>query len=268
MDMKYIGSVVLLFAFLASCQEEQKETIETSDYQSELVLARHQVDSLQLIAKEYERLLQAVMHNKHGDRAHADSLWNILEHNGDERMTILINNLQEHKELKGLADLPPEKEIVIVQAETPKAPVKPIVEEEPKEILDPIPPQRLDEKNTVSSLTFVSTKNVLIEYEGEIRNDKANGQGVGKFESGSIYEGNWKDNMRHGRGTFTWEDGASYTGEFVKDVREGQGTYHFTNGDVYVGKWENDRRHGPGVYKNKQGKILYEGEWKNDEFVK
>lgn len=128
--------------------------------------------------------------------------------------------------------------------------------------------REINEKAGRNFLTFNSSKGNKVYYMGEIEDDKANGQGVGIWLTGSKYEGKWKDNMRHGEGVFEWEDGERYEGEYRNDLREGQGVYYWSNGQKYVGGWADDKRSGEGVFYDQEGEVLAEGLWKNDELVR
>jgi hypothetical protein len=42
------------------------------------------------------------------------------------------------------------------------------------------------------------------EYEGALdKNKRKEGEGIGKWEDGSVYEGNWSEDKRHGKGKLT-----------------------------------------------------------------
>jgi hypothetical protein len=43
-------------------------------------------------------------------------------------------------------------------------------------------------------------------------NDRANGIGVYKHNSGASYEGEWKDDLQHGFGIEIWTDNTKYKG--------------------------------------------------------
>ena len=45
-------------------------------------------------------------------------------------------------------------------------------------------------------------------YEGDYKDDKRHGRGVGRFASGAVYEGDYKDDKRHGRGVYRYADGS------------------------------------------------------------
>jgi hypothetical protein len=122
--------------------------------------------------------------------------------------------------------------------------------------------------NDKGLLRFKNSKDKEITYLGGVKDDKANGVGIGIMPSGAIYEGGWKDNMKHGNGIYKWEDGEKYEGEFKEDKRNGHGIYIWKNGDKYIGQWKNDRRHGKGILYDKNSKVLFDGNWENDEFKK
>jgi len=129
--------------------------------------------------------------------------------------------------------------------------------------------KELDEKvRSIGKLEFKTSRGNSVYYVGDIKNGKANGYGSGSFSTGSIYVGTWKDNRKHGFGRYTWKDGSIYDGEYANDYRNGIGTYYFTSGEKYVGEWVNDKREGKGTLYDKNGDILLEGMWKNDEFVR
>jgi hypothetical protein len=125
--------------------------------------------------------------------------------------------------------------------------------------------KKLEQKDRLQVLSFKSDKGNLIHYLGEVKNGKAEGNGIGIWETGGIYKGNWKNNQRHGEGTYTWKDGHVYVGTFVNDIREGEGTYSWTSGEKYVGEWRNNLRHGQGILYDKDNNVQYDGLWENDK---
>ncbi|MEM6525133.1 MAG: hypothetical protein AAF693_15120 [Bacteroidota bacterium] len=127
---------------------------------------------------------------------------------------------------------------------------------------------QLKERSFGEYLEFNSTKGNVIYYVGQVKRGKANGRGVGLFNTGSRYEGNWKNNLRNGEGTFFWPDGQYYVGDYVNDKRQGTGTYYWPNGDRFVGDWKNDHRNGQGTFYNREGKVIASGLWANDELIK
>ncbi len=116
-------------------------------------------------------------------------------------------------------------------------------------------------------LNFESSKGNQMHYVGQVKQGKANGEGIAILDTGSLYEGQWKDNMRHGQGKFFWSDGQYYVGNYENDKRSGEGTYFWSNGDKYVGEWENDKRNGYGKFYNKAKELIASGIWKEDELV-
>ncbi len=117
-------------------------------------------------------------------------------------------------------------------------------------------------------LVFMNNKGSEIHYLGEIKNNMANGNGIGIWKNGGMYKGEWKDNMRHGNGQYQWQDGETYDGDFFMDMRHGKGKYIWTTGLYYIGEWKGDKRHGTGVLYEKNGETRLSGFWEGDEFKK
>lgn len=120
-------------------------------------------------------------------------------------------------------------------------------------------------KDRIKVLTFNTSKGARIHYLGEIREEKANGGGVGIWSTGSIYRGDWKENKRHGKGNFEWPNGHIYQGDYLDDRREGLGAYIWPSGEKYDGEWKDDKRNGFGTLYDLDGNIQYEGQWENDK---
>lgn len=116
-------------------------------------------------------------------------------------------------------------------------------------------------------LTFTSSKGSQVHYVGQVKNGKAQGNGVAILSTGSRYEGEWIDNHKQGHGTFYWADGQYYEGEYVDDKRHGMGTYHWSNGEKFVGLWKDDQRTGEGTFYGKDGKIVTSGIWEDDKLI-
>jgi hypothetical protein len=123
----------------------------------------------------------------------------------------------------------------------------------------------LARKDSKQVISFTNQNGNLIHYLGEVKDGKANGGGIGIWNTGSIYKGEWKNNMRHGNGEFKWADGQVYVGEFENDIRSGEGTYSWPSGEKYVGEFENNRMNGQGILYDPDGNKKYEGKWKNDK---
>ena len=127
---------------------------------------------------------------------------------------------------------------------------------------------QLSKKDKVQVISFRNEKGNQIHYLGEVKNEKANGGGVGIWDTGGLYKGSWKDNQRHGEGVYTWKDGHKYEGAFVEGIREGQGTYYWSSGEKYVGEWKNNMRNGQGTLYDRDNNIQFEGEWVDDKIKK
>lgn len=125
--------------------------------------------------------------------------------------------------------------------------------------------KELARKEAKQVISFTNENGNLIHYLGEVKSGKANGGGIGIWNTGSIYKGEWKDNMRHGKGEFKWADGQVYEGEFKNDIRSGKGTYYWPSGEKYVGEFANNRMNGKGTLFDPDGNKEYEGEWENDK---
>ena len=75
-------------------------------------------------------------------------------------------------------------------------------------------------------------------YFGESLNKQMHGQGVMKYETGSIYKGNFVKGKKHGHGIFVYAKGNSYRGEWLVDKKCGKGVFMHTSGNVYEGTHE------------------------------
>jgi hypothetical protein len=104
-------------------------------------------------------------------------------------------------------------------------------------------------------------------YDGEWKAGRQEGKGIYKFADGRIYDGEWKAGRQEGKGIGKFPDGRIYDGEWKNDMPEGRGTFKWPNGNVYTGAYKNGVREGHGVLKDAAGKIIYEGEYKDDKPV-
>ena len=101
------------------------------------------------------------------------------------------------------------------------------------------------------------------QYEGGFRNSKKEGYGIYIFkESGDMYEGEWKSNEKNGKGVYKFAEGI-YEGNFFNGQFDGHGKLIYLDGSIYEGEFVNGLRHGKGVFKDKEGKILFDGIWKD-----
>jgi len=114
-----------------------------------------------------------------------------------------------------------------------------------------------------------------VTYEGDFVNGSYQGYGI--FESPQYgYEGEFKDGKFHGKGILI-SDNFRYEGEFRYDDFNGIGTYtilgpdledHLTNCEgcrKYTGQWKNGIKEGSGSCYDIDGKIIYNGKFKDDK---
>ena len=103
-------------------------------------------------------------------------------------------------------------------------------------------------------------------YEGGFAGDKRDGFGTYYYKSGRLcYAGNWQQNQRSGLGvSFSARDGSLFVGQWENNTPTGLGTAFDSDGVLsYYGMWLDGRRDGHGTeYFN--GKVLYEGAFRND----
>jgi len=85
-------------------------------------------------------------------------------------------------------------------------------------------------------------------YEGEWKDDKANGYGIYVHVNGARYEGNWKNDLQDGWGVESWSDGSKYEGEYKEGMKHGRGKYIWNDGSMYDGYWFENKINGSGIY--------------------
>ena len=73
-------------------------------------------------------------------------------------------------------------------------------------------------------------------YEGEWRENKANGRGKFWHADGDIYEGEWEDDKANGYGIYIHVNGAQYEGYWKNDLQDGQGMESWQDGSRYEGR--------------------------------
>jgi|TARA_B100000035_G_C21033954_1_gene569880 hypothetical protein len=106
-------------------------------------------------------------------------------------------------------------------------------------------------------------------YEGEMKNNKKNGQGYAEFPSGNIYQGEWKNNNVHGFGKVIYANKYGvYQGNWKNNKKHGYGKMVWTSTlyskkHTYIGYWENDKMCGKGKYIIEPQRYIYVGEFKN-----
>lgn len=81
------------------------------------------------------------------------------------------------------------------------------------------------------------------------------------FGDGSLYEGDLVNNKLEGNGTMYYSNGNIYSGEWKNGIREGYGQFYFCTGGIYKGEFKNNIIDGYGVLSAGNGKerVEFEG---------
>ncbi|WP_438834847.1 hypothetical protein [Streptococcus pluranimalium] len=90
------------------------------------------------------------------------------------------------------------------------------------------------------TLTYDNHK---ITYNGEVANNRMNGQGKLTYDNGDVYQGQFKNGVFDGQGTYKAAKGWSYSGEFKKGQADGQGVLKTKDNKTYKGEFKQ------GIYK-------------------
>lgn len=77
-----------------------------------------------------------------------------------------------------------------------------------------------------------------ITYQGDVANNRMNGQGKLTYANGDTYSGQFKNGLFSGQGTYKAAKGWSYTGEFKKGQADGRGTLKTNTGKTYKGQFK------------------------------
>ena len=67
---------------------------------------------------------------------------------------------------------------------------------------------------------------------------------------------------------FEFNDEWGYHGERIDGKKTGEGYELYQDGRKYVGHFENDRYNGYGTFYDKNGRIIFKGEWRNGSIIK
>lgn len=102
-------------------------------------------------------------------------------------------------------------------------------------------------------------------YDGEIKNELFEGEGLFHWAEGREYIGEWKEGKMNGKGTMNYCDGSKYEGEFIQGKRSGFGKYTWNKDKIYEGYWLDGKQHGNGSY-IKNG-VVTNGVWINGKMV-
>jgi len=105
---------------------------------------------------------------------------------------------------------------------------------------------------------------MFLNYEGEMKNGKPDGNGTMIYKNGDKYEGAWVKGQMEGIGTMLYINGNKYEGAWVKGQMEGNGTMLYINGNKYEGQWVKGKREGTGKLSyskdNERGREMFYGQ--------
>tara|TARA_B100000886_G_scaffold197323_1_gene136033 strand:+ start:2064 stop:3869 length:1806 start_codon:yes stop_codon:yes gene_type:complete len=113
--------------------------------------------------------------------------------------------------------------------------------------------------------------NTPIYYNGQFESNQKNGYGVEKYFNNEYYEGHFFNGFKNGKGILfnqngtvkikgIWNLGASIDTKHI--------TTYYKNGNLkYKGEYNGKVKHGKGVFCLENGNILFDGLFKDDEFV-
>ena len=94
-------------------------------------------------------------------------------------------------------------------------------------------------------------------YEGEYKNNLRNGFGIYTYKDGYIYKGQWKDDKKHGKGILYFPNGEIYEGDFREGDFDGLGIFHYYNGDKFIGNFRNNSREGYGIKFTQDNSVIF-----------
>ena len=109
---------------------------------------------------------------------------------------------------------------------------------------------------------YVNNKGEI--YIGNWINDKQDGEGELILKDGSRYSGQFKNGMKNGKGKIVWTDSSYYEGNFVNNYFDGYGVYMMRNKKNYIGEWKRGQMNGFGIFSCPDGKS-YKGYYENDK---
>ena len=82
------------------------------------------------------------------------------------------------------------------------------------------------------------------------------------------YTGEFRKGKFDGQGTLNFSNGETYIGQFKEGNAQGMGLHIKTNGDRYAGGFVANNYQGKGILQGADGKVISEGVWENDKFVR
>jgi hypothetical protein len=137
----------------------------------------------------------------------------------------------------------------------------------------------------------IYSNDFALRYSGYFVNGQYSGKGVLLFKDGTFLSGDWKNGKLNGKGAYLNKDGDIYVGYFVDGKKEGMGNFVYGDNSLLYGQMKNDTYEGRCIYipntgktvsdniyingkKNGSGyqyevdsKTLYEGTWKDGDWV-
>ena len=101
-------------------------------------------------------------------------------------------------------------------------------------------------------------------YIGNWVNDQQEGKGELILKNGSMYTGYFKNGMENGKGKIIWPDSSFYEGDFVNNSFDGYGIYMMRNKKNYIGQWKKGQMNGFGIFNYPDGKS-FKGYFEKDK---
>ena len=116
------------------------------------------------------------------------------------------------------------------------------------------------------------SNSIPIYYKGNFVNGNKCGEGYEKYKNGEYYIGNFKFNLRNGDGKLFnkngkvkieghWENGKSLNTSYIS-------LFHDNSNLYYKGEYDGEKKNGMGVECDIDGKIVFDGLFKDDNYVK
>ncbi len=95
------------------------------------------------------------------------------------------------------------------------------------------------------------------------------GHNLDELSYSLIEVGEFKGENLDGAGKRYWNGYLEYDGELKNGMMHGKGKQYYFLSDIlkYEGEFKLDDRHGYGISYSETGEVIYEGEWKNDDYA-
>lgn len=113
-------------------------------------------------------------------------------------------------------------------------------------------------------------KSTSVQYEGQFKNDRQDGEGNQTWRDGRFYTGHFEDGKFNGHGRMEWHTPSGllvFEGQYVSDTKHGRGKFIWPDGRIYDGEWSQGKRWGKGTYINARGERK-QGIWSDDKLEK